>query len=316
MRTTIFRKITTAVFTILLPAVALAQESVDTLAAQTLDEIVIQAPKVIRKADMDLLYPSASAVENSKNGMQLLNNLMIPILTVNDVMGSITASGQAVQVRINGREATVEQVRSLLPESIKRVEWIDNPGLRYNGAAYVLNIIVSNPTAGGSLMLTARPALMTRFGNYSTDVKLNMGKSQWSAGASYKMTDGIKAHRDYNETFTYPDGHSLTRTEQPLGGTVDDSKASAWLTYSYIKPDITVLYVSLQGYRNISAEEKYHGLLKLSDSSSDIYLDNGSGSQGTTPSLSAYFEHHFSHKQTLVVDFGGFALQRTFVFEL
>lgn len=304
MRTTIFRKITTAVFTILLPAVALAQESVDTLAAQTLDEIVIQAPKVIRKADMDLLYPSASAVENSKNGMQLLNNLMIPILTVNDVMGSITASGQAVQVRINGREATVEQVRSLLPESIKRVEWIDNPGLRYNGAAYVLNIIVSNPTAGGSLMLTARPALMTRFGNYSTDVKLNMGKSQWSAGASYKMTDGIKAHRDYNETFTYPDGHSLTRTEQPLGGTVDDSKASAWLTYSYIKPDITVLYVSLQGYRNISAEEKYHGLLKLSDSSSDIYLDNGSGSQGTTPSLSAYFEHHFSHKQTLVVDFG------------
>ena len=64
---------------------------------------------------MDVLYPSESAVENSKNGMQLLNNPMIPTLTVNDVMSSISASGQSVQVRINGREATVEQVRSLLP---------------------------------------------------------------------------------------------------------------------------------------------------------------------------------------------------------
>lgn len=57
MKTTIFKKIMTAVFTILLPAVAIAQESADTITAQTLDEIVIQAPKVIRKADMDVLYP-------------------------------------------------------------------------------------------------------------------------------------------------------------------------------------------------------------------------------------------------------------------
>ncbi len=51
MRTTILKKIMTAVFAILLPAVAIAQESADTITAQTLDEIVIQAPKVIRKAD-------------------------------------------------------------------------------------------------------------------------------------------------------------------------------------------------------------------------------------------------------------------------
>lgn len=80
MKTTVFKKSMTAVFALLLPAVALAQESTDTIAAQALDEIVIQAPKVIHKSDMDVLYPSASAVENSKNGLQLLNNLMIPTL--------------------------------------------------------------------------------------------------------------------------------------------------------------------------------------------------------------------------------------------
>ena len=300
----IFRKAVLLVSAILMSIISAAQETNDSTAIQELTEIVVKAPKIVRKADMDVLYPSESAVTNSKNGMQLLSNLMIPTLTVNDVLGSISASGQSVQLRINGRMATVEQLRALLPESIKRVEWIDNPGLRYNGAPYVLNIIVKNPTTGGSLMLSAQPALTTSFGNYFADVKLNTGKSQWALGTTYKMTDNIKAHRDYTETFTYADGHSLSRTEQPLGGTVDDSRASAWISYSYIKPDTTVFYASLQGYRNISQQESYQGLLRLSNEESDIYLDNGNGAQGTTPSFSAYFEHNFPNMQTLVVDYG------------
>lgn len=304
MKSRIFSKVIKLVVIFLLPVIADAQEKNDTIAVHELSEIVIQAPKVIRKPDMDVMYPSESAVKNSKNGLQLLNNLMIPTLTVNDVMGSVSASGQAVQVRINGREATIEQIRSLLPESIKRVEWIDNPGLRYRNATYVLNFIVTNPTVGGSLMLDAQPAMTTGFGLYSTDLKLNSGRSQWSAGVNYKMTDNIKAHRDYNETFTYANGHSLSRTEQPLGGSVDNSNASAWLTYNFIKPDTTVFYASLWGYRNISSKERYRGILHLNNSGSDIILDNGNGSQGTTPAFSAYLEHHFPHKQTLVVDFG------------
>lgn len=122
---------------------AMAQsEPTDTVPAQELQEIVIEAPKVIRKADMDVYHPSKSAVEHSKNGLQLLNNLMIPTLSVSDALGTVQAAGQSVQVRINGRESSIEQVRALLPETIKRVEWIDNPGLRYGGANYVLNFIV------------------------------------------------------------------------------------------------------------------------------------------------------------------------------
>lgn len=55
---------------------AVAQsETVDSIPAQELQEIVIQAPKVIRKADMDVYHPSKSAVEHSQNGLQLLNTL-------------------------------------------------------------------------------------------------------------------------------------------------------------------------------------------------------------------------------------------------
>lgn len=276
---------------------------VDSISTRMLQEVVVQAPKIIHKTDMDVYIPSKVAVDNSKNGVQLVRNLMIPSLTVNEAMGTITAAGQTVQVRINGREATVDQLKALLPETIKRVEWIDDPGLRYNGAAYVLNYIVTNPSQGGSLMIGAEPMLNQRFGTAMGNLKLNSGRSQWSVGLWGKLCDNIDVYRDYNEKFTYPDGHSLIREETPLGGSVDNSGASGTLAYSYIKPDTTVLYVGLDLASRISDRQHYNGILSLSDGRDDIMLTDINGSNGTTPSLSAYLEQHLAHRQTIVIDF-------------
>ncbi|MDE6770000.1 MAG: hypothetical protein K2J78_09790, partial [Muribaculaceae bacterium] len=230
----ITHRIMMAALSILVSAIASAQEIDDSIATQELDEIVIEAPKVIRKPDMDVYHPSKSAVDNSKNGVQLLRNLMIPSLSVNDALGSIQASGQDVQLRINGRTATMIQVKALSPETIKRVEWIDNPGLRYGGANYVLNFIVTNPTLGGSLQAIARPALNKAWGVYMADAKFNNGPSQWEVGTYYKLTNNLKTHREYSETFTYPDGESLTRTETSLDGKIKNTFGNAWASYSYI----------------------------------------------------------------------------------
>lgn len=279
-------------------------EITDSVAFEGLQEIVVEAPRVIRKAEMDVYHPSRGAVENSKNGIELLRNLMIPTLSVNDALGSIRAAGQEVQIRINGRQATMDQVRAILPETVKRVEWIDNPGLRYNGANYVLNIIVANPTLGGSLMLFARPVLNQAFGNYSADAKLNSGSSQWSAGGWFKLTEDLSVYRDYMETFTFPDGSSLTRKETPEGGELDNSQGGAWLSYSYMKPDTTVFYMSLNARKDFSDKSLFNGILSLSDGTDDISLTDSHGSMGTTPSFSAYLEQAFPRRQKLVIDFG------------
>ncbi len=278
-------------------------ESADSIPAQELQEIVIQAPKVIRKADMDVYHPSKSAVEHSQNGLQLLNNLMIPTLTVSDALGTIQAAGQSVQVRINGRESSIEQVRTLLPETIKRVEWIDNPGLRYGGASYVLNFIVSNPTVGGSFMAQARPALNQAWGFYMADAKFNTGRSQWEVGGNFKLTNKIKTHRDYTETFTYSDGTTLTRDETSRGGTMDNSFANAWASYSYIKPDTTVFMAEFGLFHKLTDKFLYNGLLSLSDGSDDILLTDSHGDKGGTPSLSLYWQQNLAHKQMFIVNF-------------
>ncbi len=286
------------------PLLGLAQtQTTDSEAPQVLDEIVIEAPKVIRKADMDVYHPSKSAVDNAKNGVQLLSNLMIPTLTVNDALSSIQAAGQSVQMRINGRESSIDPVRALLPETIKRVEWIDNPGLRYNGANYVLNFVVSNPALGGSLQTIARPALNTAWGFYMADVKFNVGRSQWEVGANFKLTNKIKTHRDYTETFTYTDGTTLTRDENSLGGEMDNTLGNVWASYSYIRPDTTVFVAEFGLNHKFTDKFVYNGLLSLSDGSDDILLNDIHGDKGSTPTLSLYWQQNFSHRQTLALNF-------------
>lgn len=291
---------------VMLPCALLAgaqTESTDSIPVKELEEIVVEAPRVVRKADMEVYHPSQSAVEASKNGLQLLTNLMIPTLAVSDVLGTVEAAGQSVQLRINGRESTITQVRALLPETIKRVEWIDNPGLRYGGATYVLNFIVTNPTVGGSLQTQARPALNQAWGFYMADAKFNTGHSQWEVGANYKLTNKVKTHRDYTETFTYPDGTALTRQETPRGGAIDNTFGNAWASYNYIKPDTTVFIAELGFFHDFTNKTGYKGLLSLSDGSDDILLSDIQGSKGSTPSLSLYLQQNFSRNQMLIVDF-------------
>jgi hypothetical protein len=271
--------------------------------ATDLNEVVILAPKVIHKSDMDVFYPSASSVEYSKNGVQLLHNLMIPSLSVNEALGTITASGESVQVRINGREATIEQVKSLLPETIKRVEWLDNPGLRYKGAAAVLNFIVINPMVGGSFMLDGLQALNCAWGRDNASLKLNKGRSQWGVSANYKLTNRLETHRDYSETFTFSNGEKLTRNETPQGGYSSDNFGSLQLDYSYIKPDTTSFWIALHGYKQWNEDKLYDGIMTQSNGANDIHLRDFSHERGFTPSIRAYLEQHFAHGQTLAVDF-------------
>jgi len=279
-----------------------AQEPADTLPVQALDEVVIEAPKVIRKSDMDVFYPSKSAMANSANGMQIVKNLMIPAVMVNEVLGTVTIGGNPVQIRINGREASVDQIRELLPETVRKVEWIDNPGLRYGGAAAVLNIVVANPSVGGSVMADAQQALTEGFGRYDMSLKLNNGRSQWGISSRLHAVNNIPGYREYQETFTYPDGMSLTRTESPLSGNMNHREGYMLLDYSYVKPDTTVVWVGIQGDKYWSDEgTMFDGRLRMSDGSRDIFLHDLTDKNGFTPSIMTYLEQHFANNQLVAV---------------
>ena len=125
-------------------------------ASQELGEVVVESKAVIQKVDRQILLPNKEQMAASSDGVSLLQNLQIPRIVINPVENTIkTLSDESVQLRINGIEATSEEVMAINPKDVIRIEYHDQPGVRYNGAAAVINYIVKHRDTGGSLMLNA-----------------------------------------------------------------------------------------------------------------------------------------------------------------
>lgn len=114
-----------------------------------LDEVTIQASSIIRKKDRQLIFPSKDQMQRSMDGLDLTRRMSLPRLWVDPNTKSISMANGNVQLRINGVLASSLEVAALSPEDIKRVEYHDNPGLRYGeGIDIVLDYITIKRTSG------------------------------------------------------------------------------------------------------------------------------------------------------------------------
>lgn len=273
-----------------------------TLAEVTLAEVTVKASRVINKADMDVYIPSKNAVKISQNGLSLLRNLMIPSLNVSEIKNSVSTGGEEVQIRINGRKADTNQLMTLTPSSVKRIEWIDNPGLRYGDAPAVINVITSNPTAGGSFMAQGMQAFDEPWGNGYLNLKLNRGASQWEIGLFGRYTNKVGTYREYYETFTRPDGSSVTRTETPVDGYVSMSNVNPEVCYSYLKPDKTTVWMDFSVNKDWPTKRYSEGNIEMSDNTAPRVLREYENSSGTRPRINAYVEQKLPRRQVVAVD--------------
>lgn len=289
---------------LLLPLAASAQEATDTTATSIeLHEITVKAAPVVRKADRDLYIPSAQAREASADGLSLLGNLRIPMLTVNNVLESVSSPSGSVQLRINGRQASVAEVKAILPESVVRVEYHQDPGLRYGGAGAVVDFIVRNPTAGGSLMANAMYWMTEKpSGNLSVNAKINRGRSQVGLSVYNQLRKRTEIFREYREHFTLADGTVINRTEQPVSGLYNNNQLWASAYYNYVNPGKTNFYASLGLSHQVPNTAGYDGLLST-DGADPIFLSVESRNPFTVPSLNLYLDQKIGRDQTIVVDF-------------
>jgi hypothetical protein len=111
-------------------------------------------------------------------------------------------------------------LKNIPVEYVKRVEFRDNPGLRYGSAQAVIDVITTNPTVGGALALSAEDNAVAKVPWYDANASLvlNRGKSQFEISTAFRHQNHMNIYRDYDETFTMADGSQLHRVESPRNG--------------------------------------------------------------------------------------------------
>ena len=274
-------------------------------ASTELSEVVVEGDAVIQKVDRQILLPNKEQLGASSDGMSLLQNLQIPRIVVNPVENSVkTLANQEVQLRINGIEASSSEVMAINPKDVIRIEYHDQPGVRYNGAAAVINYIVKHRDTGGNLMLNASNGVtMPGWGEYHLAGKVNFGKSSFSLMTHYSPRD-VYWTRTNAETYNFSTG-TIENREVGEPTRFKMNPVNIGLTYNWTNGEKNMLQISLRDNMNFTPYAQSNRDTYLYQGTDSFAIHDHESSKSISPSLDIYYEHNLPDDNHLYFDVVG-----------
>ena len=274
-------------------------------ASTELGEVVVEGDAVIQKVDRQILLPNKEQLGASSDGMSLLQNLQIPRIVVNPADNTVkTLADQDVQLRINGIEASNSEVMAINPKDVIRIEYHDQPGVRYNGAAAVINYIVKHRDTGGNLMLNASNGVtMPGWGEYHLSGKVNFGKSSFSLITHYSPRD-IYWTRTNAETYNFSTG-TIENREVGEPTRFKMNPVNIGLTYNWTNGEKNMLNITLRDFMNFTPHSKTNRDSYLYQGTDSFAIHDHESTQSISPSLDIYYEHNLPDDNHLYFDLVG-----------
>ena len=301
-------------------------------ASTELGEVVVEGDAVIQKVDRQILLPNKELLGASSDGISLLQNLQIPRIVVNPTDNTVkTLANQDVQLRINGIEASNSEVMAINPKDVIRIEYHDQPGVRYNGAAAVINYIVRHRDTGGNLMLNASNGVtMPGWGEYHLSGKVNFGKSSFCLMTHYSPRD-IYWTRTNAETYNFnmsgahvaslgvgeSGEQAHTRLAQDFStGTIENREVgeptrfkgnpvNLGLTYNWTNGEKNMLQIALRDNMLFMPHSKTNRDSYLYQGTDSFAIHDHESSKSISPSLDIYYQHNLPDNNHLYFDVVG-----------
>ena len=274
-------------------------------ASTELSEVVVEGDAVIQKVDRQILLPNKEQLGASSDGMSLLQNLQIPRIVVNPADNSVkTLANQEVQLRINGIEASSSEVMAINPKDVIRIEYHDQPGVRYNGAAAVINYIVKHRDTGGNLMLNASNGVtMPGWGEYHLSGKVNFGKSSFSLMTHYSPRD-VYWTRTNAETYNFTTG-TIENREVGEPTRFKGNPVNLGLTYNWTNGEKNRVQIALRDNMLFMPHSKTNRDSYLYQGTDSFAIHDHESSKSISPSLDIYYEHNLPDDNHLYFDVVG-----------
>ena len=143
----------------------------DSLLRENLEEVTVTGSRLTIADDHITAIPTPQQQRHAHGGYDLLNNLMIPGLTVDKKNKKVSAPVGEASIYINGRKASVREVQTLRSRDVTKVEYYDVVNGRFAGDVASVNIVTQSPQAGGYTQLEAKQGAGFPSGEYSVSTR-------------------------------------------------------------------------------------------------------------------------------------------------
>ena len=268
-----------------------------------LGEVEIKAAKVIHKPDGQIIYPTEMQKNASHSGYSILQKLSLPNIRVDEVSQSLSAiDGRgSIQLRINGIIVGREEMLALSPGSISRIDFIDNPGVRYGeGIAYVINILTRRADSGYTVGIDLAQALTAKSGNDLIYGKWNAGNSELSLSYNFGYKD-FKGNRT-NETAHYrlTDGSVRTIGRNDIASRSRSLSNGLQLKYNLADSADYVFQASLNaGFSHVPDNYNRKQILEGNE---EYLATQRERNRSSSPVLDLYFFKQLTSRQSLTLN--------------
>lgn len=271
-----------------------------------LGEVTINGNSVVYKADRQLIIPNEEQIKASNTGLKLLENLHLPRIEINPLTKAVTMTGnKEVQLRMNGRQVTKEEIMSINPSDIVRIEYHDDPGMRYGDAGAVIDFITRVKESGGNIMADIREGIGLDWAEDNFSAKYNHKKSEFSVGGYWSRRD-IEWTRENVETFNFPSSQ-LIRTEKGEATRYKERNLNLSLNYALHETDSYLFNVRFRNKNDDTpnAFDDRKSTIYSSDGSNPLDVVNHSTWKSNSPSLDLYFQKNLKNDQLIVFNVVG-----------
>ena len=269
----------------------------------TLEEVTVKASKVVNKPDGMIIYPTKAQKQASNNGYSFLDKLTLANLRIDNINHSITAIDNrgSVQLRINGIVVDKQEMLALNPKDITKIDFINNPGVRYGeGIAYVINIVTHRTESGYTIGTDLTSALTTLQGDGMAYGKRNKGKSEWTLSYDINGYRFKGSKSTQLAEYTLNDGSIYTIERNDAESLRKAIAHEAKLTYNWADSTATVFQASLSGAFN-NAPDNYK-LKDIIDGSRQYRATSRDNDKSYSPVLDIYFFRQFTPRQSITAN--------------
>ena len=147
--------------------------------ATSLDEVIVKATRKSTYVDKSVYTFSKEQIKNARYSNDLLAG--IGELSVDAMTNKISKmGGGSVKLLINGVNATDNDLKSIPPEKVLKVEYYDMPPARYATVGVLVNVITKRLDTGWNGGMDVSHAFTTGFGNDNLYLKYVAGNHQLS----------------------------------------------------------------------------------------------------------------------------------------
>ncbi|QOR73428.1 outer membrane beta-barrel protein [Cruoricaptor ignavus] len=281
-----------------------AQEKKDSISTKEIQEVLIKAQRKKQFADHANYTFDKEALEKARHSKDLLTTL--PELQLDPISNTVTSiRGGKILFLINGIEASDNQIKSIAPTNVVRVEYFDIPPARYSQRAdTVVNIITKNPEIGYSYGADVTSALTTGFVNGSAYARYTKGKNDFGLEYSINLRDYdnriVDKIYDYNLNGSH---YNSTEQQKDHFGYTNQNIA---LRYANVVPG----NYTFQAKGSIFINSNFNKGLGLSVFTKDNLAENhstihNSNSAYTAPTLDLYYSKNIGKKDEVSLNLIG-----------